>query len=43
VFLGIVMMIVHLPGFKFTFNTRSWFHVCFFTLFTALFGACKWA
>lgn len=39
VFLGLLMMVVHIPGFKFTFNTRSWLHVSFFSLFTVLFGA----
>lgn len=39
VFLGILMLIIHLPGFKFSFNTRSWLHVSFFSLFTMLFGA----
>ena len=42
VFLGIIMISVHFPGFKFSFCTRSWLHVCFYTLFTVLFGACKW-
>jgi len=39
VFLGVMMMIVHIPGFKFSFNTKSWLHVSLFTLFAVLFGA----
>jgi len=30
---------VHFPGFKLTFCTRSWLHVCFFSVFAILFGA----
>lgn len=43
VFLGAIMMLVHLPGFKLSFCTRTWLHVCFFTVFVMLFGAFPYA
>lgn len=43
VFLGLIMIVVHLPGFKFSFCTRTWLHVCVFTIFVMLFGAFPYA
>ena len=37
------MILVHFPGFKFSFCTRTWLHVSFFSLFTVLFGCFPYA
>ena len=39
VFLGLICIIVHLSGFQFSFCTKTWLNVTFFSVFVMLFGA----
>lgn len=43
VFMGFITIICHLPGFKYTFIAKSWFHVTAWLLFGILFAAFPYA